>query len=76
MITTALTSSCHHKNLVPFWKIPENAFLTLTKNCRKIVQKKQIMPFKTRLNWLFNDISPGADTFFGSPRGTKDNMDF
>ena len=40
--TTALTSSCHWKTLVPFClqkKIPENAFLTLTVNYHKIVQK-------------------------------------
>ena len=43
MITTALTSSCHLKPLVPFrlWKKgPENAFLTLIVNYRNIVQKK------------------------------------
>ena len=37
-------------------KKPENAFLTLIVNYRKIVQNKQIMPFKTTVNWLFNDI--------------------
>ena len=40
-------------------KKPENAFLTLTVNYRKIVQKtknKKIMPLKTTVNWLFNDI--------------------
>ena len=50
MITTALTSSCHRENLLPFClrkKRPENA---LTMNYRKI------MPFKTALNWLFNDM--------------------
>ena len=58
MITKALASSSHRKTLVPFClqkKSPENAFLTLTVNYRKIVQKK-IMPFKTALNWLFNDM--------------------
>ena len=57
LITTTLISSCHWKTLVPFClrkKIPENAFLTLIVNYRKIVQKK-IMPSKT-INWLFNDI--------------------
>ena len=42
MITTALTSFCHRKTLVPFClqkKSPENAFLTLTVNYRKIIQK-------------------------------------
>ena len=37
-------------------KKPENAFLRLIVNYRKIVQNKQIMPFKTTVNWLFNDI--------------------
>ena len=60
MIITALTPCCHRKTLAPFClrkKSPENAFLTLTVNYRKVVQKKkQIMPFITALNWLFNDI--------------------
>ena len=59
MITTTLISSCHWKTLVPFClqkKRPENAFLTLTVNYRKIVHQKQIMSFKTRVNWLFNDV--------------------
>ena len=58
MIRTALTSSCHRKTLVSFClgkKIAENAFLTLAVNYHKTVQKK-IMPPKTTLNWLFNDI--------------------
>ena len=45
MITTTLTSSCHWKTLVPFClgkKRPENAFLTLTVNYRKIVQKNKL----------------------------------
>ena len=45
MITTALTSSCHSKTLVPFclWKkVPENTFLTLTVNYCKIVQKNKL----------------------------------
>ena len=59
MITAALTSSCHRKTLVPFClrkEIPGNAFLTLTVNYRKNHTEKQIMPFKTTLNWLFDDI--------------------
>ena len=36
-------------------KRPEKAFLTLTENYHKIIQIKQIMPFKTTVNWLFND---------------------
>ena len=42
VITTTLTSFCHRKTLVPFClqkKSPENAFLTLTVNHRKIIQK-------------------------------------
>ena len=45
IITTALTSSCHGKTLVPFClrkERPENAFLTLTVNYRKIVQKNKL----------------------------------
>ena len=55
MIKITLMSSCHWKTLV--WlrkKRPEKALLTLTVNYRKIVQKKQIIPFKTTVNnWLF-----------------------
>ena len=45
MITTALTSSCHWKTLERFClqqKIPENAFLTLTVNYPKILQKTKL----------------------------------
>ena len=45
MITTTLTSSCHRKTLVHFClrkKRPENAFLTLTVNYCKIVQKNKL----------------------------------
>ena len=44
MITMILISSCHWKTLVPFClrrKRPENAFLTLTVNYRKIEQKNK-----------------------------------
>ena len=44
LITTTLISSCHWKTLVPFClqkKRPENAFLTVTVNYRKIVQKNK-----------------------------------
>ena len=37
-------------------KISENAFLTPIVNYCKNVKKKQILPFKTAVNWLFNDI--------------------
>ena len=45
MITTTLISSCHCKTLVPFClrkERPENAFLTLTLNYHKIVQKNKL----------------------------------
>ena len=45
LITTTLISSCHWKTLVPFClrkKRPENAFLTLIVNYRKIVQKNKL----------------------------------
>ena len=41
----ASTSSCHRKTFLPFClrkKIPENAFLTLTVNYHKIVQKNKL----------------------------------
>ena len=51
MITTALTSSCHPKTLVPFClqkKIPENESLTLTVNYCEIVQKNKLCHSKQR----------------------------
>ena len=45
VITTTLISSCHWKTLVPFClqkKRSENAFLTLTVNYHKIVQKNKL----------------------------------
>ena len=45
LITTTLISSCHWKTLVPFClrkKRPKNAFLTLTVNYRKVVQKNKL----------------------------------
>ena len=45
LITTTLISSCHWKTLVSFClrkKRPENAFLTLIVNYRKIVQKSKL----------------------------------
>ena len=59
LIPTTLMSSCHWKTLIPFWlwkKRPENAFLTLIVNYRKIIQKNKLR-LKTTINWLFNDIS-------------------
>ena len=57
MITTELTYSSHWEILVLFYlqkKIPENTILTVTVNYSRT--EKQIMVFKTTLNWLFNDI--------------------
>ena len=57
MITMTSASSCHWKTLVPFClgkKRPEEAVLTLAVNYGK-PHKKQIMPLKTTVNWLFND---------------------
>ena len=45
MITMTLISSCHWKTLVPFCmgkERPENAFLTVTVNYHKIVQKNKL----------------------------------
>ena len=45
MITTVLTSCCHRKTLAPFClrkKKPENSFLILTVNYRKIVHKNKL----------------------------------
>ena len=53
MIKTTLMSSCHWKTLVPFClrkKRSENTILILNRT------EKQIMPFKTTINWLFNDL--------------------
>ena len=58
LIPPILMSSCHWKTLIHFclWKKrPENAFLTLIVNYRKIVQKNKLR-LKTTINWLFNDI--------------------
>ena len=49
MITATLTSSCPLKTIVPFClreKGPENAFLTLTVNYLKIVQKNKLSHLK------------------------------
>ena len=45
LIATALIFSCQWRTLVPFYfqkKRPENAFLTLTLNYSKIVQKNKL----------------------------------
>ena len=55
LITTTLISSCHWKTLTFRFrkKRPENVFYSeLSQNHTG----KQIMPFKTTLNWIFNGI--------------------
>ena len=57
MITT-LVSSCHWKTLVPFclWKKrPEKCVFNTDTELMQNRTEKQIMPFKTTANWLFND---------------------
>ena len=57
MTAATFISLCHWKTVIPFClqkKRPENAFLTLTVNY--CYTEKQIMPFKTTVNWLFTDI--------------------
>ena len=54
-----ITTTLIWKSVVPYClrkKGPENAFLTLMVDYRKILQQKQIMLFKTIAYWLFNDI--------------------
>ena len=58
MILMTPISSCHWKTLLPFClrkKRLEDAFLTLTVN-HLLCTEKQIVLFKTTINWLFNDI--------------------
>ena len=56
LITTTLISSCHWKTLVPFClrkKRPENAFLTLIVNYRKIAQKNKLChPKQQKIGYL------------------------
>ena len=57
LITTTLISSCHWKILVPFAK--ENTCKRIFNTNSELSQnrkEKQIMPFKTIVNWLFNEI--------------------
>ena len=54
-----LWSSCHWKTLVPFClqkkKLEKSIFNTNSELSQNRTEK-QIMPFKTIVNWLFNDI--------------------
>ena len=49
MITTTLKSSYHWKNLVPIYLRKKRPGLSQNRT------EKQIMPFTTTVNWLFND---------------------
>ena len=49
LITTTLISSCHWKTVVPFYLRKERS---ISKNRKE----KQIMPCRSTINWLFNDI--------------------
>ena len=52
-------SSCHWKTLEPFClrkKGPEKLIFNVNSELSQNRTEKQIMPFKTTLNWLFNDI--------------------
>ena len=58
LITTTLISSCHWKVLAPFClpkKRLENAFSTNSELSQNRTEK-QIMPSKTTINWLLNDM--------------------
>ena len=59
MTTTTLTSSFHWKTLVPFYvrnKRPEKSIFNTNIELLQNRTEKQIMPFKTTVNWLFNGI--------------------
>ena len=64
LITTTLISSCLWKTLVPFClrkKRPKNAWINAWPNntnseLSQNRTEKQIVPFKTTVNWLFTDI--------------------
>ena len=60
-IKTTLMSSCHWKTLICTFLPAKEKILKRTFNTNsKLSQnhtEKQIMPFKTTVNWLFNDVS-------------------
>ena len=59
MSTTALTSSYHWKTLFTFLLAKERTCKRIFNTNSELSQnraEKQIIPFKTTLNWLFNDI--------------------
>ena len=52
LITTTLISFCHWKTLVPFClqkKRPENAFLTIIVDYRKVAQKNKLCHSKQQI---------------------------
>ena len=58
MITTTVTSSCQWKTLVPSFLLANdlrNVFNTNMELSQNRAEKR-IVPFKTTVNWLFNDI--------------------
>ena len=58
MIITALTTSCHWKTLVHFClqnKKPKKHF-NINRELSQNRAEKQIMPFKTTDNSIFNDV--------------------
>ena len=65
MITTTLISSCHWEILVPFLLAKEKTWKCVFNTNSGLLQnqtEKQIMPFKTTVNWLFRPHV--ADLFF------------
>ena len=59
MIIPTLICSCHWKTLAPFYlrkKRPDTAFFKTNSEFPKNRTEKQIMLFKTTVNWLFTDI--------------------
>ena len=61
LMTTTLISFCHWKTLVigTFLLVKEKTRKCIFNNISELLQnrtEKQIMSFKTTVNWLFNDI--------------------
>ena len=59
MTTMTIASFCHWKTLVPFYlqkKIPEKSIFKNNSELSQNLTEKQIMPLKTKVTLLFNDI--------------------
>ena len=59
LITTTLIYFCLSKTLVPFLRAKEKTWKRIFNTNSELSQnrtEKQIMPFKTTVNWLFTDI--------------------